>query len=370
MTELLNTLYVQTPGTSLHLDGDTVRVYHPDQPGRLLLPLVRLDHLVLFSGVTPSDDLLLRCADDGRSVSWLTGSGRYRAGLVGPTHGNPLLRQAQHRAADSPDRKLPIAIAVVAGKIHNARQVLLRTARDTSGHRQTTLRASAELLAKRLELLATTASTDEVLGVEGIAARDYFAAMPYLLAANTDWKASGRNKRPPTDPLNCLLSFLYGMLRVAVQGALEQVGLDPYIGFLHAVRPGKPALALDLMEEFRHYSRTGSHSPCSTGGSSPRPTSKYCPTTHTGSRTQDARPSWPPGNKADSASGRTHNSAGKCPPRCSHWCRPAYSPVISAATFPHISHGRSTSHGPARNLRRRDGHTSRPTPAAQGRQDL
>ncbi|MFV2104884.1 type I-C CRISPR-associated endonuclease Cas1c [Micromonospora sp. LOL_024] len=251
MTELLNTLYVQTSGTSLHLDGDTVRIYHPDQPGRRLLPLVRLDHLVLFGGVTPSDDLLLRCADDGRSVSWLSGSGRFRAGLIGPTHGNPLLRQAQHRAADSAERQLPIAIAFVAGKIHNARQVLLRTARDTSGHRQTALRASAELLAQRLELLATAASTNEVLGVEGIAARDYFAAMPYLLGDSKDWKASGRNKRPPTDPLNCLLSFLYGMLRVAVHGALDQVGLDPYIGYLHAVRPGKPALALDLMEEFR-----------------------------------------------------------------------------------------------------------------------
>ncbi|WFE93536.1 type I-C CRISPR-associated endonuclease Cas1c [Micromonospora sp. WMMD987] len=251
MTELLNTLYVQTPGTSLRLDGDTVRIHHPDQPGRHLLPLVRLDHLVLFSGVTPTDDLLLRCADDGRSVSWLTGSGRFRASLVGPTHGNPLLRQAQHRAADAPERQLPIAVAIVAGKIHNARQVLLRTARDTSGHRQTALRATAELLARRLELLTTTASNNEILGVEGIAARDYFAAMPHLLGDNTDWKASGRNKRPPTDPLNCLLSFLYGMLRVAVHGALEQVGLDPYIGFLHAVRPGKPALALDLMEEFR-----------------------------------------------------------------------------------------------------------------------
>ncbi len=251
MTELLNTLYVQTPGTSLHLDGDTVRVYHPDQTGRNLLPLVRLDHLVLFGGVTASDDLLLRCADDGRSVSWLTGSGRFRAGLIGPTHGNPLLRQAQHRAADSSDQQIPIAVAVVAGKIHNARQVLLRAARDTSGHRQTALRASAELVASRLELLTTPSSTNEILGAEGIAARDYFAAMPYLVRDSKAWKVSGRNKRPPTDPLNCVLSFLYGMLRVAVQGALGQVGLDPYIGFLHAVRPGKPALALDLMEEFR-----------------------------------------------------------------------------------------------------------------------
>jgi CRISPR-associated endonuclease Cas1 subtype I-C len=251
VTELLNTLYVQSPGTSLHLDGDTVRIYHPEQTGRRILPLVRIDHLVLFGGATITDDLLLRCADDGRSVSWLTSMGRFRARVAGPTAGNPLLRQAQHRAAESTDQRLGIAIAMVAGKIHNARQVLLRTARDTSGHRQTALRATAELQAQRLALLATATRTDEVLGVEGIAARDYFAAVPYLVSNSKQWKVVGRSKRPPTDPVNCLLSFLYGMLRVAVHGALEQVGLDPYIGFLHGVRPGKPALALDLMEEFR-----------------------------------------------------------------------------------------------------------------------
>jgi CRISPR-associated endonuclease Cas1 subtype I-C len=253
VTELLNTLYVQTPGTSLHLDGDAVRVFHPDQTetGRRLLPLVRIDHMVIFGGVTVSDDLILRCADDGRSISWLTGFGRFRARAVGPTTGNPLLRQAQHRAADAPERRLRLAIAMIAGKIHNARQVLLRSARDATGQRQASLRASAELLSERLGLLATAATANEVLGVEGIAARDYFAAMPSLIADNETWKTSGRSKRPPIDPLNCLLSFLYGMLRVSVQGALEQVGLDPYIGFLHGVRPGKPALALDMMEEFR-----------------------------------------------------------------------------------------------------------------------
>nr|MDT0663472.1 type I-C CRISPR-associated endonuclease Cas1c [Micromonospora sp. DSM 115978] len=251
MTELLNTLYVQTPGTSLHLEGDTVRIYHPEQNGRRLLPLVRIDHLVVFGGVTVTDDLLLRCADDGRSISWVTGMGRFRARLGGPTTGNPLLRRAQHRTAESPDQRLAIGAAMVAGKIHNARQVLLRTARDTSGHRQTALRATAELQAQRLSMLATAKDANEVLGIEGIAARDYFAAVPYLVTNSKDWRAAGRNKRPPTDPVNCLLSFLYGMLRVSVHGALEQVGLDPYIGFLHGVRPGKPALALDLMEEFR-----------------------------------------------------------------------------------------------------------------------
>ena len=250
MTELLNTLYVQTPGTSLHLDGDTVRIYHPDQKGRRLLPLARLDHLVLFSGVNITDELLLRCAEDGRSVSWLTGMGRFRARVAGPTTGNPLLRQAQHRAVEDRIHRMKVARAMVAGKIHNSRQVLLRSARDATGHRQTALRASAEILAQRLDLLREAEDLGEVLGVEGIAARDYFAALPYLISGR-QWQVTGRNKRPPTDPVNCLLSFLYGMLRVAVHGALEQVGLDPYIGFLHGIRPGKPALALDLMEEFR-----------------------------------------------------------------------------------------------------------------------
>lgn len=248
--ELLNTLYVQTPGTSLHLDGEAVRIYHPDQAGRRLLPLARIDHVVLFSGVTITDELLLRCADDGRSVSWLTSMGRFRARVAGPTVGNPLLRQAQHRAADTAEHRLRIAAAMIAGKIHNSRQVLLRAARDSSGSRQTALRAVADLLAKRLGLLRTAQAIDEVLGVEGIAARDYFGSFPHLIASKR-WETSSRTKRPPADPLNCLLSFLYGMLRVAVHGALEQVGLDPYIGFLHGVRPGKPSLALDLMEEFR-----------------------------------------------------------------------------------------------------------------------
>jgi CRISPR-associated protein Cas1 len=251
MTELLNTLYVQTPGTSLRLDGDAVRIYHPDQTGRRLLPLVRIDHVVLFGGVTITDDLLLRCADDGRSISWLTGFGRFRARVSGPTAGNPLLRQAQHRAAGLPEQRLVLARAVVAGKIHNARQEMHRAGRDASGHRQIALRTAAELQAERLALLPGARSASEVLGIEGVAARDYFATLPHLVTGAKEWGSVGRAKRPPTDPVNCVLSFLYGMLRVAVHGALEQVGLDPYIGFLHGVRPGKPALALDLMEEFR-----------------------------------------------------------------------------------------------------------------------
>lgn len=249
MTELLNTLYVQTPGTSLHLEGDTVRIFHPDQPGRKVLPLARIDHVVLFGGVTITDDLMLRCADDHRTVSWLTGLGRFRARLCGPTAGNPLLRRAQYRAHEDHGRRLAIAQHMIAGKLHNSRQVLLRAARDATGTQQTTLRAAADRHAQLLPRAGQTAGIETLMGIEGTAARDYFAAFPALCPRSPD--PFERTRRPPADPVNCLLSFLYGMLRVAVHGALEQAGLDPYLGYLHGVRPGKPALALDLMEELR-----------------------------------------------------------------------------------------------------------------------
>lgn len=249
MNELLNTLYVQTAGTSLHLEGDTVRIHHPDQTGRKILPLARIDHVVLFGGVTITSDLLLRCADDRRTVSWLTEYGRFRARVDGPTAGNPLLRKAQHEAHQEVGQRIAIAQRMIAGKIHNCRQLLLRAARDADKDGRAALRETAERHAQSLIAVGHATDLDSLLGIEGTTARDYFAAF-HLLSQTVDGQFV-RTRRPPTDPLNCLLSFLYGMLRVAVHGALEQVGLDPYIGYLHGVRPGKPALALDLMEEFR-----------------------------------------------------------------------------------------------------------------------
>ncbi|MFG2000432.1 type I-C CRISPR-associated endonuclease Cas1c [Spirillospora sp. NPDC048911] len=249
MTELLNTLYVQTPGTSLRLEGDTVRIYHPDQPGRKILPLTRIDHLVLFRGVAISDELQLRCAADRRTISWLSGNGKFYARLAGPTAGNPLLRLAQYRHHDDPAQRLAIARYMIAGKLQNSRQVLLRAARDATGAKQTTLRTAAQQHADSLTDAAHASNLNILMGVEGNAARAYFNALPSM--CQTALTPFERTRRPPTDPVNCLLSFAYGMLRVSVHGALEQVGLDPYIGYLHGVRPGKPGLALDLMEEFR-----------------------------------------------------------------------------------------------------------------------
>lgn len=247
MIELLNTLYVTTPGASLHLDGDAVRVVHPDITGRRLIPLLRIDHMVVWNGVDVSNDLVHRCAADSRTVTWVTRNGRFLARAGGHTRGNPHLRLAQYRTFDHPDRRRTLATAFVAGKLHNYRQLLLRAARDTTGTRQQQLRRLAERHATALHDLPDATSLDQVLGIEGAAARDYFQGLD-LLAPGV---APGRTRRPPRDPANCVLSFGYAMLRVAVHGALEQVGLDPYLGYLHGIRPNKPALALDLMEEMR-----------------------------------------------------------------------------------------------------------------------
>ena len=252
MTELLRTLYATTPGTSLHLDNDAVRIYHPDQPLVRRLPLVRLDHIVAFGGITITDDLMHRCAADRRSVTWLTGAGRFLARVSGPQAGNPHLRLSQHDHHRDGELRLRLAAWFVAGKLKNTRQVLLRAARDATGSRQTSLRETAMICADAIGQLPDADSINTVMGIEGYAARRYVAAWRHLLSSHAKIAApAARSSRPATDPLNAALSFGYGLLRVAVHGGLEQAGLDPYIGFLHGIRPGKPALALDLMEEFR-----------------------------------------------------------------------------------------------------------------------
>ncbi|WP_280458544.1 CRISPR-associated endonuclease Cas1 [Nocardia carnea] len=247
MIELLRTLFITTPGTSLHLEKDTVRIYHPDKPGRNILPLLRIDHIILWNGVDISDDLIMRCAGDARGVTWLSRNGRFLARVNGPQTGNPLLRLEQSRAYDSEHRRLSIARAVVAGKLQNYRQLLLRAARDYDEPRRDAIRDVTHQHSQAIVAAGNATTLTELLGIEGNAARSYIEALPLL----TPHAPRRRTRRPPTDAFNCLLSFGYGMLRTAVVGALEQVGLDPYIGYLHGIRSGKPSLALDLMEEFR-----------------------------------------------------------------------------------------------------------------------
>ncbi|KOX12668.1 type I-C CRISPR-associated endonuclease Cas1c [Nocardiopsis sp. NRRL B-16309] len=252
MTELLNTLYIQTPGASLHLEHDTVRVVIPDTPQRHVLPLRRLESIVVMGNIQVSSQLMSRCAEDGRPIVWMSRGGRFLNRTDGPTRGNVLLRHAQHLAHADPVARLGIAQACIAGKVQNSRQVVLRGARDATTHK-TRLREIAQTLAEAVDSLPDIQDVESVFGVEGNAARVYFEAFALMLRTDTGIDFPGRVKRPPTDPANALLSFLYGLTRSVVHGACEQVGLDPYIGFLHGLRPGKPALALDLMEELRPF---------------------------------------------------------------------------------------------------------------------
>ena len=252
MRELQNTLYVTTQGALLRLDHDTVRVV-VEQETLARLPLVRLQAIMVFGRVTVTTPLIHRCAEDGRGLVWLTNHGRFRARLTGGTLGNVLLRRAQHEALNDPDRTLVMARQCVAGKVQNARSLLLRAARDTTNSAdETELRTAAEQVGALLGAIRQSADLDTLRGFEGNAARTYFAAFSRMVRADRcDFSPTGRSRRPPRDRANALLSFGYALLRAECEAALEGVGLDPQVGYLHSLRPGRPALALDLMEELR-----------------------------------------------------------------------------------------------------------------------
>ena len=252
--QLLNTLFITTPGAYAHLEGDTVRV---DADGRKLLqaPLLHLGSLVLFGGASISPHLMHRCAEDGREVTFLDFAGRFKCRVVGPVCGNVLLRKAQYDAHADGARTLAIARPIVAGKIKNARQTLLRASREArEPENAEALRIPAEAIGNLLLSLPNMTTVDEVRGIEGQAAACYFGAFGSMITqAKSEFAFTIRTRRPPRDRVNALLSFVYSLLTSDCVAAAEGVGLDPQFGFLHVLRPGRPALALDLMEEFRSY---------------------------------------------------------------------------------------------------------------------
>lgn len=253
MYTLQNTLYVTTPNAYAHLENNTVRI-DVEREKRLQVPLHHVGGLVCFGNVMVSPALMHRLADEGKTVVLLDGSGRFKARLEGPVSGNILLRQAQHRSAVDDGFALEFARVVIAGKLKNSRGLLLRAARETSDPgEQALFTRTADNLAASLRAATGAADLDALRGVEGEAARGYFAALNSVVKpqARTHFALNGRTRRPPLDRFNALLSFLYSMLMNDCRSALETVGLDPQLGFLHAVRPGRAALALDLQEEFR-----------------------------------------------------------------------------------------------------------------------
>lgn len=253
MNQLLNTLYVTSPDAWLRLEGETVCV-ELEQVKKLQVPLHHLGAIVVFgaAGLTPA--LVARCAEDGRAVVLHDRHGRFQARVEGATSGNVLLRQAQYQAQADAARALDLARAFVLGKVRNERAVLLRSGRENADDAESAkLKDAAERLGRIVDRIPTAPDLDGLRGLEGDAARIYFEHFTLMIkpTQRQTFRFDTRSRRPPRDPMNALLSFCYALLMNDVRSAVEGAGLDSQFGFLHALRPGRAALALDLMEEFR-----------------------------------------------------------------------------------------------------------------------
>lgn len=253
MKKLLNTIYVTTEGCGLRKDGENLVVENEGQAvGRA--PLHMLTSVVVFGGSFMSPALIAACAAQGITIVLLDRNGRFQARIEGPVSGNVLLRRMQYRAADAPD---DIVKSLVLGKLSNQRAVLMRALRDYADDYNDDVRLimtrTTERLAHSLAYISAHDLDLETLrGMEGDAARLYFAVFDNLIRSpDRELRFHGRSRRPPLDPINALLSFLYTLLTHDCRSAAESVGLDPAVGFLHRDRPGRPSLALDMMEELR-----------------------------------------------------------------------------------------------------------------------
>ena len=253
MKKLLNTIYVTTLGSALRKDGENLVVENESVTiGRV--PLHMLASVVVFGGIFLSPALMEGCASHGITLVLLDRNGRFQARIEGPISGNVLLRRAQYKASDAPD---DIVKSIVLGKISNQRAVLMRALRDygTEYDAPTSARLSqaTERMAQNLSYInVNSLGVDELRGMEGDAARLYFGVFNHLIRSpDPELAFTTRSRRPPLDPINALLSFLYTLLTHDCRSACEGVGLDPAVGFLHRDRPGRPSLALDLMEELR-----------------------------------------------------------------------------------------------------------------------
>lgn len=254
MKKHLNTLFVTTQGAYLAKENETIVVFI-EKEAKLRLPIHMIGAVVCFGQVSMSSPLMGFCADRGVCVSYLTEHGHFLARVEGATSGNVLLRREQYRRTDREPDDAVIARTIVSAKIANSRAVLLRGAREREDpDAVAALDSAAAKLAALLTQLQSLKALDEIRGVEGIAAREYFSVFNALISQQRDaFFFRERSRRPPLDNLNALLSFIYTLLLHDFRGACESVGLDPQVGFLHRERPGRPSLALDLVEEFRSW---------------------------------------------------------------------------------------------------------------------
>lgn len=252
MRKLLNILYVTAPDSYLSLDGENVVVLVEDKE-RIRIPLHNLEGIVTFGYTGASPAFMGQCAKRNIALTFLTQNGRFQARIVGESKGNVILRREQYRIADKEDRSIEIARNCIIGKIHNSRSIINRAIRDHAERIDVEkFQLVSEQLKNGLSSVKTASSLDELRGYEGVSASRYFSVLDGLILQQKDtFYFHTRNKRPPLDNVNAILSFVYTLLAHDVAAALETVGLDSYVGFLHTDRPGRISLALDMMEELR-----------------------------------------------------------------------------------------------------------------------
>lgn len=257
MRRHLNTLYVTTQDAWLSKDGENV-VISVDHKQRGRIPFHTIGAITGFGRILISPPLLGACAEAGITVNFMSEGGRFWARVEGPISGNVHLRRTQYRWSDDVQRRDAIIKSIVAGKILNQRAVLARAVRDHGGTMpdsdSAAITSAADRLANIVRRTERPIDGDQLRGAEGEAGMVYFSVFDHLVRGEKPYFTfSGRSRRPPMDAVNALLSFVYTLLTSDIRGALEAVGLDPAVGFLHVDRPGRPSLALDLMEEFRPY---------------------------------------------------------------------------------------------------------------------
>lgn len=255
MRKLLNTLYVTTPEAYLTKDGENIVVKVKDKD-MFRIPILNLESIVSFGYMGASPALIKLCSDRNVGLCFLSANGKFQGRISGAVSGNVLLRRTQYRIADDKDRSLQISRILIAGKIANSRNIIERFKRDhiSSNEQMATFATISEKLRRNKNQALTAENPDILRGIEGDAANNYFSIFDQMIVSQrNDFPFNGRNRRPPKDKVNALLSFVYTLLAHDIQSALESVGLDPYVGFLHTDRPGRASLALDLMEELRAY---------------------------------------------------------------------------------------------------------------------
>lgn len=252
MKKLQNVLYILTPESYLYIQGECICVKVAGEE-RVRVPSHTIESIVFLTNTTISTPLVRFCGENGITVSFLDDFGRFQGRVYGKTSGNVLLRMKQYQSSQDADFCSKIVCSILAAKIVNSRNTLQRAAREQNNEEAVVLlKRTAEDITKTAEALSPQISVDSMRGIEGLTASYYFGAFDHMVKVNKDsFFMNNRNRRPPTDNINAILSFLYALLKNDICAALESVGLDPAVGWLHAVRPGRPSLALDLMEELR-----------------------------------------------------------------------------------------------------------------------